>query len=273
VRIDNSRFSAFWSNPELYRLIYEQNIAPKIPNYYFGRGIRLHELAESRNKVTKAVMSVKVSDKSAKMAEALFAAFKRRWDGDHTIQLMYDDGKPLAELEFDVPIPGSSHSIVGRMDEIVQYKDEPWIGDIKTANAKSSEPKKRIEFGYSSQPIFYINAARMLGYPVRGMLYRVVTEHTPPKHWLIESKRTESQLAQGLIMIHQTAEAIQMMKKTFGVDKPWPHLWNYPCNYPDWQGNPTCEYAGICNRPSYDLTEEDLKEFTTRVEHLDLLKG
>lgn len=276
MKIDNSRYSAFWSNPELYRLTFEKNIVPRIVPYYFGRGIQLHELAEHRNKMAAAKLlrteEQQISDKSRKVAGALFEAFKRRWDGDATIQLLHDEGRPLVEVEFDLPIPGSTHSIIGRMDEIVEYKAEPWIGDIKTANAKATEPKKRIEFGFSSQPLFYINAARMLGYPVKGMLYRVVTEHTPPKHWLIESKRTEHQLAEALRSIHQTCETILMFRKTFGVDRPWPHMNPYPCNNTDWQGNPSCDYHGICGRPTTDLTEEDLANFTTRIEHLDLLK-
>jgi hypothetical protein len=277
MRIDNSRYTSFWANPELYRLTYEKNIVPIVVPYYFGRGILMHELNEARNKATMSMKNLKavpqrLSDKSKTMGEALFAAYKKRWDGDHTIQLMHDGERPLAEVGFDLEIPGSPHRIVGRFDEIVYYKDAAWVGDTKTANAKTTEAKKKIEFGFASQPLFYINAARMLGYAVKGMLYRVVTEHVPPKHWVIESKRTDYQLAQHLVSVHQTAEAILMFRKTFGVDKPWPHLNPYPCNYTDWQGNPTCEYSSICNRPSYDLSEEDLANFTQRVDHLGLEK-
>jgi len=260
----------------MYRLIYEKNLVPRVTSYYFGRGIHLHELAEQRNKqILKAMMStVKpvISVKSKQMGDALFAAFKKRWDGDTSIQLLHDEGKPLVEVEFNLRIPGSPHSIVGRFDELVQYKGDSWVGDLKSANAKATENKKKVEFGFASQPVFYVNAARMLGYPVKGMLYRVVTEHVPPKHWVIESKRTDYQLAQGLIAIHQTCETILMFRKTFGIEKPWPHLWSYPCNYPAFDGSPTCEYAGVCGRPSFDLTEEDLANFTKRIEHLDVLR-
>ena len=277
MRIDNSRFGSFWSNPELYRLTYEKNYVPTTVPYYFGRGIHLHNLNEARNKATANIKNLKstdqkISSKSKQVGDALFAAYAKQWNGSKVFQLLHDAGVPLAEVEFDLPIPGSPHHIVGKMDEIVQYKGEPWVGDIKTANAKASEAKKRIEFGFASQPIFYINAARMLGYPVKGMVYRVVTEHTPPKHWVIESLRTEYQLAQGLRSIHQTCEAILMMRKAFGIEQPWPHLWPYPCSYPQYDGTPTCEYAGICNRPSYDLSEEDLENFTIRIDHLDVMR-
>lgn len=279
MHIDNSRYSAWWSNPELYRLTYEVNLSPKEVNYYFGRGIHLHALNEARNKqlssadtLAMTAKNLGISQKSKQVGEALFASFKKQYDGDDRFQLLYDDGKPLAEIEFNVPIPGSPHSIVGRIDELLQYKGEPWIGDLKSANAKTSEDKKKIEFGYSSQPLFYINAMRMIGYPVKGMLYRVVTEHVPPRHWVIESKRTEHQLAEGLRSIHQTCETILMYRKTFGIDRPWPHLNSYPCSFSDFQGKSACQYAGICQRPTADLTEEDLAEFTTRIDHLDVLR-
>lgn len=259
-------------------MTFEANIVPRVNPFYFGRGIHLHELNEARNKA--AILKLenlsnepqRISDKSKQMGSALFEAFKRRWDGDASFQLMHDGGVPLAEIEFSHQIPGSPHFIVGKMDEIVMYKGEPWVGDLKSANAKTTESKKRIELGYSSQPLFYINAARMMGYPVKGMVYRVVTEHTPPKHFVIESKRTEYALQQHLRSVHQTAETILMYRKTFGVDKPWPHLFPYPCNYSNFDGSSACEYAGICNRPTSELTEDDLANFTTRIDHLASLR-
>ena len=280
MRIDNSRYTSYLSNPELYRLVYEKNVSPKVVPFAFGRGIHMHTLAEARNKQLSSadtlVMTAKnlgISEKSRNIGDALFQSFAKRYDGDDRFQLIYEDGKPLVEFEFEVQIPGSPHSIVGRVDELLMYKDEPWVGDIKSANAKSSEDKKKIEFGYSSQPLFYINAMRMLGYPVKGMLYRVVTEHVPPRHWVIETKRTDYQLANALRSIHQVCEMIGTMKKTFGVDQPWPHPYHsYPCNWTTFDGKSGCEYHGLCGRPSADWSEEDLQEFTTRIDHLDVMK-
>lgn len=280
MKIDNSRYVEFWNNPEKYRLVYEANLALKNVPFYYGRGIHLHTLNEARNKSLSSADTLAmvaenkgISDKSKQVGDALFQAFRKKFDGDDRFQLLHDEGKPLVEVEFDIAIPGSPHSIVGRMDEIIQYKDQPWVGDLKSANAKSSEDRKRTEFGFSTQPIFYINAARSMGYPVAGMLYRVVTEHVPPRLWVIESKRTEYQLAEGLRQIHQTCELIEIYRKTFGVDRPWVHLGTgYPCNAVDFKGNPVCEYAGICNRATCDLTPEDLADFVPRVDHLDVLR-
>jgi hypothetical protein len=214
-------------------------------------------------------------DSAKKKGAAYFAAFKRRYDGDPNFKLAYDGARPLVEVEFDIPIPRSPHSIVGRMDEVIEWDGRLWVGDTKTANEKSTEAKKRVEFGFSMQPIFYINAARLLGYAVRGMLYRVVTAHVPAKHWVIPSTRTEYQLALGLRNIHMTCELIEFYRREFGTEEPWPHIaTSYPCNYiPAGSDKIVCEYRDICQRPSYELTEDDLDDFVPRLEHLNLLRG
>ena len=183
MRIDNSRFSQFVASPERYRLIYEKNYAPRETPFALARGSHFHKLNEARNKAlsptdAKALLLKNhVSEKARLSGEALFSSFRRRYDGNSDFALAFDDDKPLAELEFDLAIPGSKHRIIGAIDEVISYKGELYIGDTKTANAKATEAKKKIEFNQSSQPLFYINAGRMLGYPVQGMLYRVVTEY------------------------------------------------------------------------------------------------
>ena len=125
MRIDNSRYTAFLANPEKYRLVYEQNLVPAETPFALARGGHFHKLNEARNKSlsptdTKAlVMKNHVGEKARQSGEALFASFKRRYDGNGDFALAYDDGTPLAELEFDLPIPGSDHRILGAIDEVI----------------------------------------------------------------------------------------------------------------------------------------------------------
>lgn len=280
MHIDNSRYTAFLANPERYRLVYEQNIVPKERPFALARGGHFHKLNEARNKglspdaTKELILKNEVpSPKARQSAEALFAAFKRKYDGNPDFKLAYQDGKPLAEMEFDIQIPGSPHFIIGAIDEVLEYQGALWLGDTKTANAKSSELKKRVEFNMSSQPLFYLNAARLLGLEVEGMLFRVVTEHIPPRNWIIPVRKTDRQLQIGLLNIHQVAEMITTMRRTFGIDEVWPHITQtYPCNY-ETNGKSACEYADICQRRRVELSDADLEPFTERVDHLDVMKG
>lgn len=279
MRIDNSRYTQYLSSPERYRLIYELNLSPRVTPFALARGGHFHKLNEIRNKslsptdAKSLLLKNRVDEKARLSGDALFQAFRRRYDGNPDFALAFDDGLPLAELEFDLPIPGSPHRIIGAMDEVIQYKSELWTGDTKTANAKATENKKKIEFNFSSQPLFYINAARMMGYPVVGMLYRVVTEHNPPNHWIIPVRKSERQLQIALLSIHQVASQIEYMRAEFGVDNPWPHSYqSYPCSY-EYNGKPACEYSSICMKKRSEMDAEDLEDFATRIDHLDVMKG
>lgn len=279
MRIDNSRYTTFLANAEKYRLTYEQNLVPVQTPFALARGGHFHKLNEARNKSlspvdTKALLIKNhVEEKARQSGEALFSSFRRRYDGNTDFQLAFDDEKPLAEMEFDLPIPGSQHSIVGAMDEILSYKQELWVGDTKTANAKATQVKKILEFNQSSQPLFYINAARMMGYPVVGMVYRVVTEHNPPNHWVIPVTKSDRKLQLGLFNIHQVASAIEYMRGAFGIDNPWPHSHqSYPCSWES-NGKSACEYSSICMRKRSEMDAEDLEGFKQRVDHLDVMKG
>lgn len=279
MRLDNSRYTAFLANPEKYRLTYEQNLVPVQTPFALARGGHFHKLNEARNKSlspvdTKALLIKNhVEEKARQSGEALFSSFKRRYDGHGDFALAFDDDKPLAELEFDLPIPRSGHRIVGAIDEVISYKGDLWVGDTKTANAKATEAKKKLEFNLSSQPLFYINAARMMGYPVVGMLYRVVTEHNPPNHWIIPVRKSERQLSVALLSIHQVAEQIEFMRAKFGIDNPWPHSHqSYPCSWES-NGKSACEYSSICMRKRSEMDAEDLEAFKTRDDHLHCMQG
>jgi hypothetical protein len=247
--------------------------------FALDRGGYFHKLNEARNKALspqdtkQLLMENNAAPKAKQSGDALFAAFRRRWDGSTDFKLASVDGQPLAEFEFDLPIPGSVHYLIGAVDEIVEYKEELWVGDTKTANNKASEAKKRSEFNLSSQPIFYINAMRMMGYPVVGMVYRVVTEHTPPQHYVVPVKKSERALALGLKHIHQVAETIEFYREKFGVDSPWPHpSQTYPCNY-EYNGKVACEYASVCQMRKDEMSPEDLEEFKQREDHLKVMRG
>jgi hypothetical protein len=178
-----------------------------------------------------------------------------------------------SEIEFEAKIPSSPHSLIGKMDELIEYEGALWVGDYKTANAKATENKKRIEFEDSTQSDFYINAMRLLNRPVKGMLYRVVTEHVPSQHYVIPVTRSESRLDVSLLNIHQVCEMITIMLDTFTAEKPWPHPGSsFPCNWRGINGKSMCEFETLCRRPTSELTQADLEQFVPNKPHLALME-
>lgn len=209
------------------------------------------------------------------MGKALAVSFVRHYENDSRFKIHEDEKGVFAEREFSVPIPGSPHSIIGKIDEFTEYEDEKhgkglWIGDYKSANNKATLNKKKIEFTDSKQSNFYINAARLLGYDVKGMVYRVITKHTPPQNFIIPIVRNDYDLKVSLLSIHQVAETIEMYKKTFGIDVPWPHIASYPCNYRNAQNEIMCEFSSICQRFSSEVSIEEYDLFKSRISHLEI---
>lgn len=300
MRIDNSKYELFTKNPEKYRLTYEvgrshqiddpnkpalasigegRGIVPKKTAAPLADGSAMHFYIEAWNKkwdkdeIKRREQEQGIGQIHLAIGRALAQSFINRYENDDRFNITRtESGDIFSEQEFLVQIPGSPHFIMGKIDELIEFEGKRWIGDYKSANAKATENKKRIEFEFSSQPLFYLNAVRLLGLdPVVGMLYRVITKHTPPQHYIIPVKRNEARLDAALLNIHQVAEMIEMMKRTFGVDVPWPHnYFHYPCNYNDYAGNATCEYSNLCQRPSSELGVADLEQFTPRVSHLEL---
>lgn len=216
-----------------------------------------------------------LSNANLQVGKALAVSFVRQYDNDTRFSIFKDEKGVFAEREFSVAIPGSPHSIIGKIDEFVEFEHEKlgkglWIGDYKSANNKATLNKKRIEFTDSKQSNFYINAAKLMDYDVKGMVYRVITKHTPPQHFVIPITRNEYELKVTLFNIHQVAETIEMYKRTFGTDVPWPHTAQYPCNYRNASGELMCDFASICSRFSSELSEVDLEQFLPKVSHLEI---
>lgn len=272
MKINNSRYVSFWSNPEMYRLQYEQNLVPAKTAAPLAIGQYFHALKELDGKTvsggTVDLAAIDASEKEQQVAKALYNAHTRKYHGDTRIEAIPE----LTEYEFDVPIPGSSHSIIGRWDGMIWLNQKNsrmlWLRDYKTANEKATEFKKEEEFKLSSQPLFYINAARALGHAVEGIFYNVVTKHATPQIYEIFIRKSEYELQSFWRQAHITCETIEMYRDTFGIDNPWPHRpQSYPCNYKD-----LCEYKGICGRAKKEWSEDDLSFFKPREESYEVLK-
>jgi len=173
------------------------------------------------------------------------------------------------EFEFECPIEGSPHSMVGKVDQIVEYEGELWVTDFKSGHPKTSYTTKVKEWGEMSSPNFYIAGARHAGFDVKGMRVHYIVEGTPPKIFPgIEVVRSERELELHKIAVHQTCETLLSFLDTYGPHTPWPHRPHWTCG-----GREKCEYGRVCGvcDPRSELVDIE-REFKTRVEHLELME-
>jgi PD-(D/E)XK nuclease superfamily len=217
LRIDSTRYTKFWSNPERYRLSQLWNLDPILPapgtmarKFLLGRmrGSCLHELLDS------GIPSPVYTPQELAAAEEMADLVKHKYIDEEVL---------CVEKEFEYHIPDSSHVMVGRIDRIVLRNDKPIIVDYKSCGkCTKTELKKRIE-GYrnSAQVPFYMVGATTLGYPVLPFQYRIVQKDRVTEDW---ATYTNEQLHQFVRGVHNTCEIIERMIASPGVDEPWPIL-------------------------------------------------
>jgi len=235
MKIDSSRFNMFWQNPDRFRIREAWKLSPEEPAagsfaslLSFGRrrGTAFHEIRDAQYRGVsefEAVEDLKnggFSVKEIEVAKVMAACVRER----------YPDEKYLAhEVAFEYPIPGSPHSLVGRIDHIFERDGELWVGDWKTSKYRSKRDLdfKGAEYCKSTQPGFYILGAKSLGFDTRRFLYRLVhsqRENTRAEVREYPTERTSLELQQLARSVHMTCELILWMRDTFGIEKHWPVL-------------------------------------------------
>lgn len=277
MTIDQTRYDAFWNNPERYRLTYECNLVPgKLP-YGLARGIAMHVIMEesaygrtheeieailkgecpnSKGEMIQEPISDEPRANAWIMAEAVLEAYPLH--GDSSCELI----QPEAEFKFQ--IVGSPHFMAGKVDQILSRDGELWCGELKSANAKKRFDQITEEWQQKSQADFEILGARSLGFDVHGVFVRTVVEKSPVVIWPLDVTRTEHRLQLKMLNVHETCEIIETLRASIGSDAPWPHVpLTFPCN----RGG-SCEYERICGNRVSEISPADLEEFKERTEHL-----
>lgn len=252
--IDATRYRAFWSSPEAYRLRYIWNLTPTMPEIGMER---LLLRGRQRGSAFHDLMDKKEIGNPTYNSEEIAAAREMV----SIVHEKYPYEVPLAqEVEFEYPIPDSPHKMVGRIDHILDRCGVIIVGDWKTCGKTTKkELASRIE-AYRADPqvSFYMVGARTLGYKPEFFLHRIVQKY---KIHEVQSFRTDLELKKFARNVHQTCCIIESMKEKFGVELSWPSLHTkYKSGYAAIEG--TGMYVGY--------TPEG---FLPRKEHLSTMEG
>lgn len=267
--IDATRYNLWWNSPERFRLRECWKLAPveakpgtfaSLLTYGRRRGTCLHELLDAKHKGISWPAAIadlvdggfgnKEISAASKMADA--------------IEEQYPGEKYLAhEVTFRYDVPDSPHSLVGRIDHILEDEDGVYVGDWKSTKVRTKK-----EMGYkgdtycrSAQVSFYLLGARSLGFDTNRFLYRLVVDN--PKGVDIipfPTRRGNLELATFARGVHQTCELILHMKKEFGIESSWPNL---PSAFDS-------DYQNIVGHRMYkDYIPEG---FQPKIEHLQVMQ-
>ena len=266
MKLDFSRYAAYVSNPERYRLRYVLNLVPEndsVPtfmNYGRRRGTCTHELLDARAigtdpETLRPKYPADLFDRCLKLAAVLPA----------------DLGEVLvSEREFDIPIfEGSRHSLIGRIDRIYRKDGKPVVRDFKTAKKRTKKELGQYlgELTTSFQVPFYLAAAKSMGYETDEFVFDVlIDEKDNPEHLAWPVKMGPAAVERCLRHVRSACIAIEGLLQNPGADYPWPHSNAWPCCGDRFM----CGYGEICGRriPRGCVPTG----FVTRKEHLSQLE-
>lgn len=230
MKIDATRYSMYWSNPERFRLRELWRLAPVEPKagtfaslltYGRRRGSCFHEIIDGRFKGLETHCTVQelrdggFGDKEITAALRMAAVVK---DPDETL---------AHEVTFEYPIPDTDHIMTGRVDSIIREFDEVLVLDYKTSKHRSKTDcsYKLDEYCRGPQVGFYLLGARALGFEPKGFIYRLVVDGKTGVQVLDRrTERTGLQLAEFARGVGMTCDQIEFMKERHGIERPWPML-------------------------------------------------
>ena len=236
MKIDASRFTAFWSNPDKFRLREYWRLSPVEPSagsfaslLSFGRrrGTVFHEFMDGNYRQVTAEQTVQevkdggFSDKEISVAKGMAEVALARYGAQEYL---------AHEALFEVAIPDSSHSLVGRIDSVVRVDDEVFVRDYKTSKYRTKKELtyKGAEYCRGVQVPFYLLGARSLGFEPTRFVYSLVSPSKRDNSGFqiteFSTERTAAELRQLMRSVHITCELILWLKGTFGVEQAWPVL-------------------------------------------------
>lgn len=265
MRIDQSMYRCFVANPERFRIHYALNLSPEQLPFGIQRGSAFHQFMDdwhqkiSVSRTRRACIEKNLSTKAIDVAEAMANVVKEKYPSDGPTKTL------LTEKEFVHDIPDSPHQMVGKIDHVIERDGRLYVGDFKTASAKTQRGRKEKEWETDVQADFYLIGVKTLGYETNDFLVRVITETTPVAIWEIYTRRSNRALALMERSVHIVCETINMLINTFGINDPWPHFNSWPCDGGTW-----CEYRSVCNE-THETGVLPLG-FIPREEHLDCRK-
>lgn len=272
MKIDASRFTQFWANPDRYRLREVWKLAPEeakvgtfasLLTYGRRRGTAFHEILDAAHRgvsEAEAVQSLKdggFDEKPIEAAKRMAARVRELYPNETYL---------LHESVFEYQLPSSPHVLTGRVDHVFERDGEVLIGDWKTTKHRTKKDFANLVANYCGGPQvgFYLLGVRSLGFTPTRFLYRVVQDRRSSKSPGISitehfTERSGFELRRLERDVHITCELIEWMKQTFGVENSW------PCLYEPFDRG----YGSILGRKMYSGYTPD--GFTEKIEHLSTM--
>lgn len=272
MKIDNSMATLFRKSPLDYQERYVHKITriwdkPDVSPLEFGT--RCHQLMEEHyNDLRGTPIPPYPESPNAALeleAQALYALYLNQYPME--LFTVLD-----VERTFEVPLVGSQHILVGKMDVVVASPDRPGYVDIidHKFEKRTSHRQSALAWALRSQASVYMYAAEKLyNRPVNCLLLNLCKRQSdkgqmppefPPRQTI---QRTPEQISIAIRDLIYTADEIERCMGLYGEDVQWPASTENCVGYGDYM----CEYYPL---HIYGHTPETLKMYQPTVPYLDL---
>lgn len=231
MRIDTSKLNAWHFCPAYYQELYLLGIQKSVgvsSALEFGK--RMHELLETHYRGMAGMWQNGYGPHSDAMieseAQTMMAAYRAQYPQENFSVVE-------VENKFEIPIEGTGHILVGRMDGVVRMVDTKklWLLEHKTegANSRANTPEAWVARG---QVGTYLWAGREIyGEEFGGILLNVLTRSgtasrvslpRPPRFRRDSLVRTVAQQEEAIDNLVWAADQIEQLERTHGAGKLWP---------------------------------------------------
>lgn len=272
MKIDNSQAVLFRKSPLDYQERYLHGLERKSASTEISPrdfGTRGHELFQEyySDMQGKPISPYPESSNAALECEAqcLFALYLNQYPLERFDILD-------VERTFEVPLVGSKHILVGKMDVVINDPErDGYISIIDHKFEKRSSHKQSAKaWALRSQASMYFYAAeKIYNKPVNNLLLNLckrasdkgqVQPEFPPRQTI---QRTPEQIELAVRDMIYTADEIERCMELYGFDKPWPSYTENCLGIGDW----TCDYYTL---HIYGHTPEILTQYEIAKPYLDL---
>ena len=236
MRIDFSSYYAFWKNPAEYRIGWKAGLQPADQREYMALGKMFHLLIEKHHKgwdIAELEKHAKEANCDQFMEKALILYYAAsNYRRDIPVKTLE------SELEWEWQIPGSRHSMVGKIDEINDIYGTAIPSDWKTMSERGTvdmaikEIKDEWETSITgAQGMFGLIGAASKGYVVDGRfnVYAVMTGirkkptkknpnpefeySSDPKVFCIQFMYTNAQIESLIAAVDDTCDIIELLQQ------------------------------------------------------------
>lgn len=176
MRISNSSFKSWFTCPELFHQRYIEGVQKGNTPSYLVFGTRFHDMLQAHYSGISAVgvgyiYSTHIDPLLEAEAQAMLAAYRAHYPQEPFKVLE-------TEKNFEIRIPNTQHTLVGRIDALLEQGGKLLVMEDKTENRNSKRNLPQAWMARSQASLYVWAASEIYNKPIDSVLLNICTRGT-----------------------------------------------------------------------------------------------